>query len=189
MPDQLCLSLWLRGFDERTMLRHFRELLRIFPFSRLRPGIAALRVYAIEFAEPGLVEQAFAQEVDADTAVKYAGEFQEPDCAYLIDGWWELWRYEGGWQLAPAPVVLSCFGPEFENDLGDNLRLELGPEEYFLPVAGAPQGARKAQSNLKSLVRVAHDIESRLPVERRRLWSESGEDFAERLEDLADEAG
>jgi hypothetical protein len=189
MPDQLCLSLWLRDFDGRTMFRHFRTLLRLFPFSQLRPGIAALRVYAIEFAEPALSEQAFAEAVDADTVIKCAREFQEPDCAWLIDGWWELWLYQAAWQLAPSPVVLTCFGPQFENELGDNLRLELGPEERFLPVAGAPQGVRKAQSNLASLARLAYQIGDRLPVERQKLWSESGEDFAERLETLADEAG
>jgi hypothetical protein len=189
MPDQLCLSLWLRDFDRDTMLRRLEELLRIFPFSSLRPGVAALRIYAIEFTEPALFEQMFAGEVDADTLMEMAEGYQAPDCAYLVEGWWELWRYEGGWQLLPAPVVLTCFGPQFENEVGDHLRLELGPEEYFLPASGLPQGARKAHSNLQSIVRLAREIENRLPVKRLSLWSESGEDFAERLEELADEAG
>ena len=188
MPDQLCLSLWLRGFDGQTMLERLRELLRIFPFSTLRPGIGALRIYALEFAEPGLSERMFAADIDADTVVELAGDFPEPDCAYLVEGWWDLWRHEGGWQLSPSPVVLTCFGPRFENETGDHLRLELGPEERFLPLTGVPQSARKAHSNLQSIVRLAREIEKRLPLERQNLWSESGEDFAERLLELADEA-
>jgi hypothetical protein len=189
MPDQLCLSLWLREFDQDTMLRHFGELLRVFPFSAQRPGIAAIRIYALEFIEPALSEQMFAAEGDADTVVELAQEFQEPDCAYLVEGWWDLWRYDSDWQLAPSPVVLSCYGPRFENDLHDHLRLELGPEEFFLPLVGVAQSARKAQSNLQSIVRLARDLEQRLPVKRRSLWSESGEDFAERVAELAEEAG
>jgi hypothetical protein len=186
MPDQVCLSLWLRGFNQKTMFDRFRELLHAFPFSNLRPGIGALRVYAIEFTEPGLSEQMFAHEVDPDTVMEFVQEFQEPDCAYLVEGWWDLWRYDGGWQLAPSPVVLSCFGPLFENDEGDHLRLDLGPEDFFLPLDGVPDAARKAHSNLQSIVRLAHELEERLPVSRQNLWSESGEDLAERLRELAD---
>lgn len=189
MPDQLCLSLRLRDFDEHTMLACFRELLRLFPFSALRPGIAALRIYALEFTEPGLSEQMFAGDVDAETLVELAEEFPEPDCAYLLEGWWDLWRHDanGNWQLSPSPVVLTCFGPQFENEIGDHLRLELGPEERFLPLVGVPQSARKAHSNLQSIARLAREIEKRMPLERQSLWSESGEDFAEHLMELADE--
>ena len=35
MPDRLCLSLWILGFDEGNMLRHFEQMLGTFPFSRL----------------------------------------------------------------------------------------------------------------------------------------------------------
>ena len=39
-----------------------------------------------------------------------------------------------------------------------------------------------AQSNLRGLLRLAHELECALPVEKQRLWPESGEDFAARLE-------
>jgi hypothetical protein len=48
MPERLYLSLWIRGFEGRNMLRHFGAMLRQFPFSRLRPGLDTLRVYALE---------------------------------------------------------------------------------------------------------------------------------------------
>ncbi len=189
MPDQVCLSLWLRDFDESTMLEQFRELLSLFPFSQLRQGIAGLKVYAIEFTEPGVAEHLFARDPDPDSVAELAAEFAEPDCACLVEGFWELWRYDNGWQLLPSPVVLACFGPQFENDVGDHVRLELGPEDRFLPDAEVPDSGRKAFSNLRSIARLAREIGKRLPVERQHLWSESGEDFAERLEEAADEVG
>ena len=37
------------------------------------------------------------------------------------------------------------------------------------------------QSNIKSLLKLVHDGDDGLPVEKRRLWTESGEDFSEKL--------
>jgi hypothetical protein len=190
MPDQLNLSLWVRAFDAETMLRHFEELLRLFPFSKLRPGISALRIYAVDYSEPALFEESFAADIDIETVAQLCRDFENPDCAYLVEGYWELWRYDEGWQLTPVRVTLSCFGPEFENDLDDHLRIEVGAELDFLPAPGAPQSARKVQSNLASLVRLARDIEGAMPVDRRQLWSESGESFADHLDEaFSDEAG
>lgn len=183
MPDQLNLSLWVRRFDEETMLRHFEELLRIFPFSRLRNGIGALRIGAISPTEPALFEQAFPEAVDPGEVIEICREFQNADCVFAVEGFWELWRYEQDWQLKPSPVTLTCFGPEFENDVEDHLRITLGAEFDFLPQPGTPQTARKTQSNLAGLVRLAREIAGALPVERRTLWSDSGENFAERLDD------
>jgi hypothetical protein len=38
------------------------------------------------------------------------------------------------------------------------------------------------RANIQSLLRLVHDMDDRLKVERRQLWSESGVNFAERLE-------
>ncbi|MGE5644575.1 MAG: hypothetical protein ACM336_02165 [Acidobacteriota bacterium] len=183
MPDQLNFSLWLRAFDSETMLRHFEEMLRVFPFSTLRPGIAAVRIYAVDYTEPAVLEQAFAAETDIDTVIQVCRDFDNPDCAYLVEGWWNLWRFDQSWQLTPRRVTLACFGPEFDNEVKDHLRIEVGDEADFLPAAAAPESTRKAQSNLASLVRLARELEQAMPVERRTLWSESGENFADRLDD------
>jgi hypothetical protein len=178
VPDRLYLSLWIRDFTETTLLRHFRQALGVIPFSKLRTGIAALRVHALEFAEPPLVEHAFPEQPDLETVERLAREFDHPDCAYTVDGFWELWKYDGDWALRPSPVSITCFGPEFENDEGDHLRLDLGAESDFLPDPGLPGSPRKAQSNLASLVRLSRELQRSLPLSRRRLWLDSGEDFA-----------
>jgi len=188
MPDRLSLSLWLREFDAETMLRHLEELLRLFPFTQLRSGVSALKIYALEFVEPPLLEHHFADLTDAETVIGLCQEFQNPDCVYIVEGWWDLWKLRpDGWKLAASPVTLICFGPLFENEEGDHLRIQVGEDEDFLPRPDVPDSLRMAQSNLKSVVRLARELEEGMPVERRALWSESGENFAERVDEALSE--
>ena len=182
MADQMYLSYWLRGFTARNMLRHFDRLLRKFPFSTISPAGPLLRIYAIEFAEPPLIEQRLDWNCDADAVIRVAGEFQNDDCVYQLDAYWDLWKFSGKWTLAACPATLSCFGPSFQNDLGDHLRIECGIDSDFLPDPEAPEGAGKIESNIKGLLRLAHELDSSLPVKTRRLWSESGENFAEKFQ-------
>ncbi len=183
MPDPIYLSLWLRDFDAHTMLQHFEVLLGRFPFSRLRPGIAGLRIYALEFTEPALFEQLFGAEAAPEDVIELAAEFRNPDCAYVVEGWWDLWQYREDWELAPGRVSLTCFGPEFERDEGEHILLDLGPDSIYLPRPDLPQSTRRMESNLQSVVRLARELETVLPVERRRLWTESGESLLECLDE------
>jgi len=178
MPDLLYLSLWTRDLRVENMLDRFERLLRVFPFSRLRPGISSLRVQAIAETEPPLFEQAFVGEPEIGQLIATAEEFRHPDCAFVVEGWWELWQWKQEWRLLPSRVALFCFGPEFDNELGDHLRIELGAEKQFLPQLSLPQAELIARSNLRSVVRLAEDVGKALPVVQRQLWSESGENFA-----------
>jgi hypothetical protein len=102
------------------------------------------------------------------------------DCAVELEAEWDLWqRSETGWSLAPARVLLCCYGPDFENDEGDHLRIELGLDALYLPQTEVKGSLRTAQSNLRSLLHLVNEMEQTLPLERRLLWSESGANFAE----------
>lgn len=179
--DRLYLSCWLRNWNESNMLRHFQKLLGLFPFSRLSERGPEVRVYALEHSEPAQIEKDFAPGADARVMIETAREFMHDDCLCEIDTAWDLWQFEGDWQLAPASVLLSSFGPAFENEIGDHLRVDFGLESRFIPDPGVEGSARMAQSNLKSLVHFVHEIERALPLERRQLWSESGENPAESI--------
>lgn len=181
MSDRIYLSYRLRGYEERTMMRHFETLLSLFPFSLSATGLSSLRVHALDYAEPPLAEIAINGPPDAVAVVKAASEFLSPDCAYLVYGYWDLWQREREWQLRPSPVVLACFGPGFEEEGNDHLRIELGPDTLFEPPLGDAAGKQKIHSNLQSIVRLSRDLDSALPVESRRLWTESGANFADRL--------
>lgn len=182
MADQLYLSYWLRGFTGPNMLRHFQKLLSVFPFSTLSPRAPILRIYAIEDLEPPIFERSFDWTSTVDTVIESAAEFRNPDCCYLVEAYWDLWRFDADWKLTPSQVTLACLGPLFRSDLGDHLRIEFGPDSDFLPQLEIPDGASKVQSNIKGLLRLVHQLDEVLPVDKRRLWSETGEDFVERLQ-------
>jgi hypothetical protein len=185
VSDRLYLSCWLRGFSESSMLRHFETLLALFPFSKLAARGPVLRVYAIELAEPPLLEREFAhggpKPAMVESIVESAREFVDTDCCLEVEAGWDLWQWNGEWKLAPAAVTLLCFGPGFESDADDHLRIEFGPDFHFLPLEGVEGSLRMSRSNLLSLLHLVGDIERALPVERRRIWSESGANFAELL--------
>ena len=185
MPDRLFLSCWLRsrgnghGPDLETRLRQFAKLLSLFPLSRLAARGPELRTYVIEHTEPPQFEREFPHAEDpAETVEDIMGaarEFMQDDSMCEVGAAWDLWQFDSKWRLAPAAVVLACFAPEFDNEVGDHLRIELGLDSNFVPDPELEQSARLTASNLKSLVHLVHEIEKILTLERRLLWSESGE--------------
>jgi hypothetical protein len=62
-------------------------------------------------------------------------------------------------------------------------------DSNYLPQLEVPGSAKLTESNIKSLLRFVYDIESSLPVARRRLETESGENFAERLQQVLTPSG
>ncbi len=181
MSDRLYLSCWVRGFNEVSMLRHFEKLLGVFPLSKLAKRGPVLRIYAIDRAEPPLMEREFPPGVEVKVMIEAAREFVHGDCCAEIDASWDLWQFNGEWKLAPAPVTLLCIGPGFENEIGDHLRIEFGPDARFLPMPGVEGSLRMGQSNLRSLLHLVTEVERVLPLEKRQLWSESGANFADLL--------
>ena len=182
VADQLYLSYKLRGFSNMNMLRHWERLLRKFPYSRLSQTASTFRVQAVAFSEPALFERSMPDPFDLDAVLELAKEFTASDCAAQLETKWDLWQFEGDWKLTPTRVLLTCFGSGFEDSEGDNLRVDFGPDSTFLPDPELPNALFMSQSNIKSLLHFVHEADSALTVETRRLWTESGENFAERLQ-------
>jgi hypothetical protein len=156
-------------------------MLERFPFSILAKRGPVLRVYAIAHSEPPLIERGFLPGAEPADILEAAREFMQADCACEIETFWDLWQYDDDWKLLPAPVTLACFGPAFENELGDHLRIEFGLDALFLPMPHIEGGLRMGQSNVKSLLHLVGDLERALDLDRRQVWSESGANFAEVL--------
>jgi hypothetical protein len=187
VPDQLYVSWRLRGFTEATAARHFAQLLGAFPLSKLSAEGPALHIHAVSENEPTIFEQAYSHEEGLDRLVEALNEFMSPDCVAIVEGTWDLWQYDREWKLRPTRVALLCFGTHFEHDSDDHLRLELGIDTHFLPQPDLPNYMFMAQSNIRSLLHLVDDLDAVLPIERRRLWSESGENFAARLAGILNE--
>ena len=182
MPEQLYLSYRIRGFTGHTMLTHFGKLLRAFPASRLEQGAAVLQVQAVAYSEPVLLERVFPHPLEVDAVLAACREVEGADCAYRLETAWDLWQFDGDWKLAPARISLCCIGPEFTDEDEDQLRVEFGLDSQFLPQDESGKTLSMVRSNIRSLLHYVHQADDALAVESRRLWSESGENFAERLQ-------
>jgi hypothetical protein len=215
MADQLFLSYWLRNYNHSTMLRNYEKLLRLFPFSRLASQASTFKIMAVDVREPVVAEIPYPPPVPIDALLAVAKDFQNPDSSYRLEAWWDLWQFDGEWELAPARVALCCFGPDFNQSpsgladsletqrtpviqfpgpyedaaIGCALEIEFGIDANFLPQPDLPDSPHLIESNIKSLLKLVHDLDDALPVETRRLWSESGENFAEKLQQALSAVG
>jgi hypothetical protein len=180
--DRLHVSYWLRGFTTATMLQHFATALRKFPFSKLATAASVLRVYGVSYNEPALLEAPLSMPPDVEAIVATSRDFLHEDVCVQVETFWDLWWWDSDWKLHPVRLQIACFGPAFEDaEDGENLRIDFGLEDQFLP-SHHDGGLAMIRANIQSLLRLVHDLDEALPGERRQLWSESGENFAEKLQ-------
>ncbi len=190
VTDQLYLSIWLERNARASRRRHFEKLLRLFPFSQREQGQNTIVIQAVDSTEPPLLERPMNGPLDVDEVLEVLGDYTGDDVAQRVETWWDLWQYTDNWVLVPARVTLACLGPEFDNGAGykpgeqEDLRIEFGVDLHYLPQPEVPGSTRMVESNIKSLLRLVHELDSALPVEKRRLETESGENFAERLQQM-----
>ncbi|HTU46257.1 MAG TPA: hypothetical protein VMF91_14415 [Bryobacteraceae bacterium] len=186
MTDQLFLSLWLHRHSRGNRAKYFEQLLRLFPFSQRDQPQSTVSIHAVDSTQPLLLEQAVNGPLDPAEIMQTLRDYEGDDVAYRVESWWDLWQFDGReWRLAPTRVALSCFGPEFDAGAAsgqEDLRIDFGVDSNFLPAPDLPGSATFIESNIKSLLRLVHEVESVLPVARRRLETESGENFADRLQ-------
>jgi hypothetical protein len=187
--DQLSLSLWLPRGLKQSRARQFEKLLRTFPFSQRTQPQSLLSIHGVDSTEPSLLERPLNGPIDPAEIMEVFQEYSGGDIAYELESWWDLWHFNDEWALAPTRVALACFGTDFDNGTGrgkdqEDLRVDFGTETDFLPQPEIPGSVRLVESNIKSLLRLVHELDSALTLERRSLETESGENFAFRLQEL-----
>ena len=166
MADRLFISLWLKQWDEDLVLESFHKLLEIFPYSARRPGVQMVTVQPVDWAEPPTFEQHFPEGASAVEVLEAVEQFHHSDCAYQAVAWWDA-----GEELVEVKMI--AYGPDFEgSDDGEgHIELDLGPDIPY----------RASRENLTKLVFLMHELPKKLPLRKRLLWSESGEDVSELL--------
>jgi len=192
MTDQLYLSIWLDPSARPKRLKQFEKLLRLFPFSQRPQGQTTVSVQAIDSTEPPLLERLMNGPIDVEDVLEALHDYTGDDVAQRVESFWDLWQFiDDNWVLAPARVALICQGPEFDNNTDqamhdqEQLRIEFGVDTNYLPQPEIAGSARLTESNLRSLLRLVHELDSTLAVRRRKLETESGENFADRLQQFA----
>ena len=188
MTDQLYLSIWLDRQGRGSRVKQFLKLLRVFPFSQREQPQSLIAVQAISETEPPLLERPLNGPLDLPELELAIRDYSGDDIAYRVDSWWDLWTYTDDWSLTPNRVSLYCFGPEFDNGTErsaaeqEDLRIDFGVDSAYLPQPEIQGSGKLIESNIRSVLRVVHELDNTLDVEKRRLETESGENFADRLE-------
>jgi hypothetical protein len=188
VTDQLYLSLWLPAALRNWRVRYFEKLVGLFPFSQREQPQSTLTILAVSVTEPPLMERPLNGPVQVPEVLAVLKDYSGADVAIQLETWWDLWKYNGEeWEIAPTRVVLSTFGPEFDNGSSspvreqEQLRVDFGVDTAFLPDPELQGSTRFIESNIKSLLHFVHQAEEALPIEKRLLETESGENFAAKL--------
>jgi len=189
LADELFLSLWFRSFDVEDMLPHALTVMRQFEFSAQQPGITYVALHPVSWNEPTILERRFNPGVSAEEAVLIASDLLHEDYAYVFEAAWDLWIFNEErkqWLLQPSNVRFVVHGEEFDeqtyHDEG-HIQMDFGFDSLFLQeeVQLTLESEQRLRANVQKLVEFTSKVEKSSEAKRRRLWSESEENLAQKL--------
>jgi hypothetical protein len=180
MPDPLYLGVWFSNFEADDMLPHALAVMRQFPFSVAQPGITYLALHPVSWSEPTILERRFRPGVSPEEAVLIASDLLHEDYAYMFDAFWDLWvlAENGEWTLQPSPVKFLVHGLEFDDGVYQqegHVEVDLGLDSPFL------EAEVRVRANVQKLVEFTGNVEKNSGANARLLWSESEQNFAQKL--------
>jgi len=189
MPDPLYLSLWFPSFDTEDMLPRVLAVMRQFPFSAQQPGISYLALHPISWNEPTILEQRFKPGISPEQAVLIASDLLHEDYAYMFEAFWDLWNLAENrqqWVLQPSQVKFLIHGLEFDEGVYQqegHIQVDLGLDAPFLheEVQLTTEAEARVRANVQKLVEFNAKVEKSSGASSRVLWSESEENFAQKL--------
>jgi hypothetical protein len=189
VADPLYLSLWFPSFDEQNMMAHAVAVLRQFPFSAARPGVAYLAVHPVSWNEPTVLERRFPSGVSPEDAINVASDLLHEDYAYMFDLYWDLWILDPAtkqWTLAPSRVRMIVQGEEFDEGAAEGtgqIEFDFGLDTPFLQEQVELDGPAedRVRANVHKLVDFTNKVEKNAQANGRLLWSDSDDNLAQKL--------
>lgn len=189
MADPLYLSLWFASFESDDILPRMLAVLRQFPFSAQRPGVAAVALHPVSWNEATILERRFNPGIDPEQAVEIASDLLHEDYAYVFQAYWDLWTLpdrEQDWTLQPSPVKFIAHGVEFDDGAYEHeghIQVDFGSDTPFLQeeVQLTTAAEAKVRANVQKLVEFTIKVEKNSGASGRLLWSESEENLAQKL--------
>jgi hypothetical protein len=188
MPDPLYLSLWFPSFEVDDVLPHALAVMRQFSFSVQQPGITYLALHPVSWSEPTILERRFRPGITAEAAVLIASDLLHEDYAYMFEAFWDLWiiAENGEWTLQGSPVKFLVRGTEFDDasyQQEGHIQVDLGLDSPFLQeeVPLSVEAAARVRANVQKLVEFTSKVEKNSGASARLLWSESDQNFAQKL--------
>lgn len=170
------------------MLPHALSVMRQFPFSEQQPGVTYLALHPVSWNEPTILEQRFRPGVPPEQAVLIASDLLHEDYAYLFEAFWDLWivGQNDEWTRKPSQVKFLVHGTEFDGGIYEqegHIQVDLGMDVPFLQ-DDAPltiEAAARVRTNVQRLVDFTSKVEKNSGANTRLLWSESDQNFAQKL--------
>jgi len=189
MGDSLYLSLWFPNFETEDMLTRLLSVMRQFPFSAQRSGVTYLALHPVSWNEATVLEQRFKPGIPPEQAVQIASDLLHEDYAYLFESFWDLWIFtEDGqrWRLQPSQVRFLVHGFEFDDGTFEqegHIQIDFGLDTPFLQeeVPLTSETEERVRANVQKLVEFTTGVEKNSGASARLLWSESEENFAQKL--------
>ena len=194
MADQLYLSLWFPGFRMDSLASALVSVLKQFSLVGGASTISAAAAYPISWNEAPAFQRIYvdAEEAQIEQAVAETMEMMHDDFAYEFEIKWDLWTplTEGDldviWKKEPQVARVVGFGPEFDDrayEQNGHVRVDLGLDTFFLheDVELDPESAEYLKRNVAILVDLTNAIQANCGISSRLLWSESGENLAQKL--------
>ena len=138
-----------------------------------------------------MFEQRFNPGVRAEEAVLYASDLLHEDFAYRFEAYWDLWvpNSQGkNWELQPSLVTFLVHGLEFGDGVyqdAGHVQVDFNLDAPFLheDIQIAPEDAEHIRANVQKLVEFTVKVEKNTDASGRLLWSDSGENLAQKLID------
>jgi len=189
MADSLYLSLWFPNFETEDMPTRLLSVMRQFPFSAQRSGVTYLALHPVSWNEATVLEQRFKPGIPPEQAVQIASDLLHEDYAYLFESFWDLWIFtEDGqrWRLQPSQVRFLVHGLEFDDGTFEqegHIQIDFGLDTPFLQeeVRLTSETEERVRANVQKLVEFTTSVEKNSGASARLLWSESEENFAQKL--------
>jgi hypothetical protein len=189
VADALFLSLWFPSFELDEMLPRALAVMHQFPFSAAQSGIGYVAMHPVSWNEPTIFEQRFRPGVPPEEAIVLAADLLHEDYAYVFEAFWDLWIFspeEQDWVLQPSLVKFLVHGVQFEEGINQHeghVEVDFGIDSPFLQdeVQLTSEAETRVRTNVQKLVDFTNKAEKSSGASGRLLWSESEENFAQKL--------
>jgi hypothetical protein len=188
MADILYYSLWYKDFEMIEMLPYALRALQQFVPSKSLPGISQIAIHPISWNEPTILEQRYRPGISPEAAIVVAADLLHEDYAYAFESNWDLWapQSSGEWIQQPTPVRFIVRGDEFEEGEAKTqgeIQVDFGLDVPFLheELHLTEELESRVRTNVQMLVDFIHRVEKNAGTATRLLWSESGENLAQKL--------
>jgi hypothetical protein len=143
----------------------------------------------VSWNEPTIFEQRFRPGIAPEEAALLASDLLHEDYAYMFEGFWDLWVFDANqqqWTLQPSKVKFLVHGVDFDDGVyrhEGHVEVDFGIDSPFLQdeVQLDSEAETRVRANVQKLVDFTNKAEKGSGASGRLLWSESEENFAQKL--------